>query len=892
MHTVFRLICVLILIVISATLLSAQNLDKQISGVYYDQNFNEVLKDIQLRYNFKFAFDEKRLSEIIVDREIKKTPLKTLLWDYLNPNGLSYLILDNTIIIKPKEEIPGYEEKKPEVAYTLSGYVYDSLSGERLPFALVSFTPGNITTTSNEEGFFSIRDIAVDSGSILVHYLGYRKKYIRIESLLEKPFLKVSLRSNNAVLDEVLVEGFTNELVNLDNDVSKMSINPAQMENLPNLGEVDVFRSIQLLPGINGTFETASSINIRGSAPDHNLILFDGFNVYHLDHFFGIFSAFNNNSIKNIKLYKGGFEAKYGGRVGGVLDITGKTGNSEKPEFGLGVNFIGLNALAEVPLSKKTTLFVSGRRSLTDIFPTQSYKDLIVNVLNNDLNTEVTAKEKSYEELDPIFNFYDLNAKISHRFSDSELLSVSLYHGRDLLRIDNSSDFQEFNFSTENRTRWGNIGVGLSYNRQWEENFYTDFSFGYSNYFSRVSYGASKEFLDENEDLDELIFFEQKNDVDDVSLRIDNGWNYSGNNELEFGIWTTNNIISYTVFRDSIFSEDLSESGNQTAGYVQNRFRIGGRAEIVPGIRINYFDLTNDVFIEPRFNINYRIHEKLLLKGAYGKYTQVVSRVLRRNVFASNPDFWILSDDENIPVLKSDHLIGGFRIDFTDLWAFDVEAYQKWDRGVLEYIPPEGIFANSAPEYSPYFRGSGESRGIEFLLQKKGKNYNGWISYALSRSENKFEELNENEKYPSSQDQRHEVKFVNIYNFKKFEFSAVWIYGTGRPYTAPLGNFDVETPDGNALEVLYVSDINSFRLPDYHRLDISVNYRFEWSGMRGQVGASLFNVYNRKNVKYRRFFRLDEDFETGESPIGNTDYIQRDLYLLGITPNLSFELKF
>ncbi len=280
------------------------------------------------------------------------------------------------------------------------------------------------------------------------------------------------------------------------------------------------------------------------------------------------------------------------------------------------------------------------------------------------------------------------------------------------------------------------------------------------------------------------------------------------------------------------------------------------------------------------------------MKGAYGKYYQVVSRVLRRNVFASNPDFWVLSDDVSIPVLSSDHLIGGFNMNLSKFWTFDTEIYKKWVGGVLEYIPPEGIFANTAPGYSPYYRGKGLSKGIEFILQRKGKSYNGWVSYAYSFSENQFEELNNNQRYPSDQDQRHEVKFINMYSYKRIEFSAVWIYGTGRPYTAPLGNFIAEDEGANPIEVLYVSDINSFRLPDYHRLDISFNYKFSTKALEGNVGFSLFNVYNRKNVKFRRFSRLDTDLSSNANTIGNTDYVQNDLFLLGFTPNISMEIRF
>ncbi len=889
----FRLSLLIILLGFLKPLeISAQSLDKNISGDFTGQNLNSVLKDLQKNYELQFAFDEKRISDIFVDQAFTNVKLKDFLIQYLRPKGLSFYVLDETIIIKPEDEIPIDKLPVFEKKYNLSGYVFDSLTGERLPYALVKFSPGDLVSTSNLNGFFSIKDIPVANGKIEIFYLGYGKENLKIESIEKSGDLKVSLTSDNAVLNEVLVEGNPNEIVSIGDEVSKININPAQMEHLPNLGEVDIFRSIQLLPGINGTFETASSINIRGSAPDHNLILFDGFNVYHLDHFFGIFSAFNNNSIKNIQVFKGGFESKYGGRVGGVLDITGKSGSSEKPIYGLGINFIGINALAEVPIGEKTNLFFAARRSLTDLIPTRSYRELIENVLNNDLNADPGNIYKSYDELNPIFNFYDMNAKVTHRFSDNEKIALSFYQGRDLLRIDNTSDFQNLTFNTENRTRWGNVGLGLTYSKQWEKNLYSDFSLGYSNYFSRVTYGASKEFINDNESLNELILFEQKNDVDDVSLKIDNGWNYSGNNLLEFGLLITNNAISYSVFIDSVFTEELSERGNQTAGYVQNRFRLGSRSEIVPGIRINYYDITGDIFFEPRLKANYKLFDDLTLKGAYGRYNQVVSRVLRRNIFASNPDFWVLSDGVNIPVLSSDHLIAGFNYKFSSKWSIDMEMYQKWDRGVLEYIPPEGIFANEAPEYSPYFRGNSESKGIEFILQKKGKIYNGWISYAYSFSDNQFEELNESEKYPSNQDQRHEVKIVNIVSYKKFEFSAVWIYGSGRPYTSPLGNFRIDNPGNGDIEVLYVSDINSFRLPEYHRLDISVIYKQKIVGLESELGFSIFNLYDRKNIKFRRFRKIDEDIENVQNTIGNTNYVQNDLLLLGFTPNISLKVRF
>ena len=385
----------------------------------------------------------------------------------------------------------------------------------------------------------------------------------------------------------------------------------------------------------------------------------------------------------------------------------------------------------------------------------------------------------------------------------------------------------------------------------------------------------------------------EENQLYDYSLK--NDWRYQLNeyHSLEFGVYATKYDIKYTYTQNE--EETLLDKRNDAvlAGvYLQDRLNlIDGRFIVTPGVRLNYFSSTSQLYLEPRLSGSYRLTSKLTANAATGLFYQFANRIVREDVMAGNTDFWILSDGDEIPVSRSAHFNLGLNYDLPD-FIFGVEAYYKRNHNISEYtlrykqnkVPMGGSGGSeSNTEISEnFYVGDGYAMGIEFLAQKKAGKFNGWVSYSIGQVKNRFPDQSETYYY-ASQDVTHELKMVGIYRFGNFDVSATWIYATGRPYTAPLGAYQINSVSGVTESYYAVSDKNTFRLPAYHRLDFSASYRFNIFGTKGRQNAlsfSLFNAYNRNNVSAKQFQIVDDTI------------LESNINYLSITPNVLLIFKF
>ena len=320
---------------------------------------------------------------------------------------------------------------------TISGVVKDKESGESLPFANVIVKDTNIGSITNEDGFFTLFNVPSDASTIQVQFMGYKTEILTLTTELVNDKIIILMTPDSNQLEEVVLSlDSGKEIIQMNKNVSQISLSPKKLASIPNLGEKDIFRALQLLPGISGTNESSSGLYIRGGTPDQNLVLLDGFTVYHVDHFYGFFSAFNSDVIKDVQLFKGGFPAKYGGRISSVMDLTGKTGNSNKFTLSSSISLLSANATVEIPIGNKANILISGRRSYTDILKSRLYKS-IFDLYNdsaptNNSNLPFQARVVQ-NQLQPSFYFYDLNAKLSYKPSEKDIISVSIYNGEDNL---------------------------------------------------------------------------------------------------------------------------------------------------------------------------------------------------------------------------------------------------------------------------------------------------------------------------------------------------------------------------------------------------------------------------------------------------------------------------
>jgi ferric enterobactin receptor len=881
---------VLVSIVFRTIPLSAQEKEHRVTGMYYGLSLENVIKEIVKGKGLELDYEPAWLpAGIHPGNSFRDQPLAECLDILLKDQNLYFRIAFGKIFIRPNGvEIdyvpPTTLPPGTYTNYTLRGSVKDAQSGETLPYAQVLVDGTLNGTTTNTDGYFTLFTVPTDTSKLLVSYVGYVTKLIRMTPDLVKQDLVVELEASTTEISEVVISGHQEELMRISNRTGLISLAPSKIAELPSIGEKDIFRSFQLLPGISGSQESSSGLYIRGGTPDQNLVLYDGFTVYHVDHLFGMFSAFNADAIKDVKLSKGGFESKYGGRLSSVMEITGKDGNENGFDAGGNIGLISANAYMEVPFAKKGSILLSGRRSFQTSLYTKIFDQFQANT-ETAVTPIPTGKQMNrfMGESNPSSYFYDLNGKITYHPGKEQTLSLSFYHGQDVL--DNSN---EFNFSGRGMsmsggrtdiTDWGNWGTSLKWSKRWSEKWYTYLLGSYSNYFSTRDISSQNSFVRSGEDEARNTGIYENNGLYDYSIKQATEWKINKNNQVEFGVhgsWYQTNFL-YTR-NDTISIQDKTSSGFMLAGYLQDKVTLFGRLTLTPGIRTTFYEPTAKFYHEPRFSSVLSLSDKLKLTASWGQYYQFTTRIIRDDLESGSRDFWMLADGDLIPVSKSTHYIGGISWENRNL-LFGIDAFYKEMSGLTEYTL-QYVPAYREINYDEFFyQGSGTSRGVEFLAQKKAGAWNGWLSYTYQQVVHEFDVYGDN-RYYASHDIPHELKLVNTFHYKNWNFSAVWIYGTGKPFTAPLGAYEVLLPDGTTRDYISIGNKNSNRLPDYHRLDLSAQLKIKMGDFgSGVLGFSLFNAYNRKNVWYKQY------------EIVGGQLIETDVNLLGITPNISFSIN-
>jgi len=849
---------------------------KYVSINFTNIKFDEALTLITTTYNIPIAYNVVETHKHVVSARFEQMPIGKVLSYLAKSVNMDVAKINDVYIIKPGEE-------KYSII-NISVRLEDITSSEPLPYALASVENSTLFSTTNKQGVFNFLNIP-DSAKIQISYLGYKDTLIVAKNLKET----LRLTPDPALLKEVVIKDQGSNTIQYGEETSKITFNPSALDRLPVLGGNDVFRALQLLPGISGTNETSSGLIVRGSSPDKNLVLLDGYSLYHVDHFYGIYSAFNSKAIKSVQLYKGNFLAKYGGRSSSVMVLTAKDGNKTKFSGDIGVNFVDVNGVFEFVLSDKLTLVAAARRSITDVVENYLFKELFDKAVINsgDVNN---VSNLDYNEVNPNFSFGDYNLKMTYQPSKDDNLALSFYASNDNLSYEYVSNLEKFvEYTTSERSIWGNLGFSTIWSKQWSKKLATQTQIAYSSYYSNTKLENSFVYNDTLGLADEEYLQAQNNNVRDFTLKIDNQYRTSKNTIIDFGVANTFNTINLSSTINEEEFPLLKQEGNQFQFYADYNVFITPKIETKLGLRGNYFNLTDILYWEPKINLKYHVLPWMTLKGSWALNNQMISRILRLDLFTSNPDFWLLSD-RNIPVINSNHFAGGVHLDLSII-TLDIEGYISNTYDEVQYLPSLRNF--DIEEKGPdelYVSGNSKTRGIEVLVEKGVGNYSGWISYTLSNSLNYFEELNGGKPFPSRFDQRHELKLVNMYNIKKWNFSLIWIYGTGKPFSAPEGSYSLSTIDGSNISNIAYSRINNERLPNYHRLDLSSTYNFKLGNTKAKVGLSIFNVYNRKNIKYRRFSKIN--FDEDGNILANDKYIVSDILLLGVTPSVFLNWKF
>jgi len=765
--------------------------------------------------------------------------------------------------------------------YTISGYVRDATTGETMAGTSIYVKNLKKGTISNAYGFYSIT-LPKASYTITYSFVGYGD-IVKEVTLNKDITLNIRLKETVIQTQTVTISAQRTGKNVKSTQMSTVQMPVKQIKELPVIfGEVDVLKTIQLLPGVQSAGEGTSGFYVRGGGPDQNLIILDDAVVYNASHLFGFFSVFNADAVKDITLIKGGMAAKYGGRLSSVLDITMKDGNMEQYHVNGGVGLIASRLTVQGPIKKDTCSFIiSGRRT---------YADLLIDPF---INKKAKAKGSGYY-------FYDLNAKINYRFSNKNRLFLSAYLGRDVFSFKNNK--AGFNA----KIPWGNKTTSLRWNHLFNPKLFMNTTLVYTNYnFSFESLQSDFE-------------FKMFSGITDYSVKTDFTYMPGVLHKIQFGA----NYI-YHNFRPSSVTARMGETkfnfgdvkpqlGNDIAVYVSDDYEINERCKIHLGIRPTFFqqigpfkryildnlgnaidsleyksweEVVHYFRIEPRVAIRYTLNPKSSVKFSYTQNYQYVHLASLSSV--SLPvDLWIPSSSIVKPQFATQY-VGGYFHNFKDNTVeTSIEIYYKTMKNQIAYKEGAILGDNLGKNEDENLTfGEGKSYGVEFFVKKNFGNFTGWAGYTLSKTTKLFPEINSGEMFPAKYDRRHDLSIVLNYKInKKLSFSTVFVYATGNAITLPLGRYLID----NSIVVEYMPR-NSYRMEAYHRMDISLNWEPSQHPERrfhSSWNFSVYNVYNRKNPYFIYF-----DTE-GTIQQGNLTTSAYQVSLFPILPSITWNFKF
>lgn len=868
---------------------SVEFVGQNVSGSYENKSLAFVLEDIGTRYDLSFAYDSDALSSIVGSWEIDNYPIDEALKLLLSKDGLEWKRVSETIVIYFTEEesnaLPNVSGKERSMLY---GEVRDQETNELLPFAVIATKNGKHFTSTNSDGKFALNSQMIND-TLVFNYVGYDRK----ELILKKDIVysKVYLNQRNTSLPTITIESMKVRLVESSPFPSIQTINPNNIAGIIGGGEADIYRAVQMLPGVAGTMESNNGLFVRGSNSDQTLITFDGFTLYQQDHFFGAFSAVNSTAVKNMRIHKGNMDARFGGRIAGVLEIVGNEGNGTKAKTQIDLGPLSVAGLIETPLDKdgKATAVIAGRRSFTNTVFSPTYRRMFNTVYNASVNVQPDNNLKTFgNNNDPEFFFQDLNFKLTYRSSERDVVNLSFFAAKDKLYMqyaDTSSfevvNLQDVNYTDESVKR--NIGTGLRWSHRWNNNIETLASFGFSrfsgDYFSTDSIqeigfqDTTVMFYSENAKLDDLdARFELNVTVEKHRLQ-------SG---VQFNHLSTFNKLNF--LGASIPSR--TQQGGILSIYFQDEIEWRERWSFKPGFRLNYFNLANRFDPEPRLAMGYKIiPHTLRLKASIGIIHQYIHRIREQSIYFNTPDYWQYSGNDNLPVLRSlQYAFGG--VVNLESWVLDVEGYIKKNSGLFVNA---GIYGktDSARYQSLIFTGEGTTYGMDMLLQRDWKRQHAWLGYTLTYSRNSFETDIGSQMIREPFIRQHEAKLYYEFRPKKWSFSALWIIGSGKAFTPYLGTYDYELPNGTIRRLPVFGDLNSGLLEPYHRLDISAAYHFSLKRTRGKLQFSVFNVYNHENVRDIQYIAVRDNDD-------NNDYrvVERKVNMLPFLPSINLQMRF
>ena len=762
-------------------------------------------------------------------------------------------------------------------AQTLSGHVQDAVSGEQLLGATVWCEDTKQGVAANIYGFYSLT-LPEGKHNIIVTYIGYTPQRFEIDLSINIK-MDINLIAGTK-LKEAVVSAESLNKIEEQVQMSKMEIPIDQVKRLPAIGgEVDLLKVLQLLPGVQSGGEGTSGLYVRGGSPDQNLMLLDGVPLYSVNHLFGFFSVFNADAVKNMSITKGGFPARFGGRLSSILEIHMKDGHMKEYHADATVSIIASKLTVEGPIVEdKASFMLSARRTYLDLL----IKPLISQANRN--NPDVTT--------DPRYYFYDLNGKLNWRIGSKDRLYLSAFKGEDDFGIASAENYGMYSSTLDLGLDWKNAIQALRWNHEWGPRLFSNTTLTRSLY----NFNTGIEITEHSDDTLSMAAL-YNSGIEDFSGRIDFDFAPNARHYIKFGANWTNHTFSPGATSLELNFGDIPAldtllgpadiKSDEAFLYIEDEFELSERLKLNLGIHTSILMVQDTSYnsIQPRAALNYRLPGGYALKTSFARMSQYVN-LLTNEGLGLPTDLWVPSTARISPQQSWQVAMGVART-FGDI-EVSLEGYYKGMEGLLSY--KEGasfLFSLDTDWEDQVTQGIGNAYGTELLVQKKHGRTTGWIGYTLSWSNRQFDDINSGNWYPYTYDRRHDVSFVVTHDFtEKWTGSAVWLYGTGRALTLSESSFSTYIPDGTG-EGIYTfsaevpSEKNAFRMSPYHRLDLSLTRtKMAENGTRHLI-FSVYNAYNNLNPF---FAQTDED--------DNGNPVIREYGIFPIIPSIAWRFSF
>ncbi|MGN0202357.1 MAG: TonB-dependent receptor domain-containing protein [Candidatus Cryptobacteroides sp.] len=818
--------------------------------------------------------------------------------------------------------------------HSISGYVTDSLSGEPLIGVAVIDNDSSLGTVTGNSGYYSI---SLEKGrkTLRFVYLGYEEKVFEV-ALDGDTKLDVRIVESVSTLSGAIVTASAGNSGARSSQMSAIEIPVMQIKTIPAIGgEVDVIKALQLLPGVQSGTEGMAGLYVRGGGADENLLLMDGVPLYNVNHLFGFFSVFNADAMKGVTLYKGNFPARFGGHLSSVVDVRMNDGNDNRVTGSASIGLISSKLNLEGPIVKgRTTFNISARRT---------YMDLLLKPALYFGNKKLKEDDRNYEKIGGGYNFYDLNAKVTHRFNGGDRLSLSFYSGDDKAKasLDDSAcheiteclpDGSFANTGTQDhyltkarfKWKWGNMVGSLRWNHEISPRLYLSSALNYTQY--RNNLGVS---IDDHSctisggveaNPDNLAASVAYNSlINDISATADFDWRPDPRHDAKFGAAVTLHnfkpgvVSMFQKTSDSFHPEDNTdiemEVGDKALSTTEGAIFIEDNWSALPWLKLNIggrfsaYGVSGKTYLsaEPRLGLRALLSDKLSVKASYSEMSQYIHLLCNSNLSMPS-DLWV-PVTSRIKPMRSRQSAAGIFFD-PGKYEFSVEGYYKSMDNILEYKDGASYLGMATGWEDKVCMGRGWAYGVEFLVQKKIGKTTGWIGYTWAKSMRKFDregmEINDGKPFPAKYDRRHDLSATVTHAFsKRFDLSATFVLASGNCGTLGFDEFYVEDMAGNGddlncyndLYVSYAPGRNNYRMPMYNRMDIGMNfYRPSRRNRTTRVwNLSVYNVYNRRNPF---MLMVGEHYE--EYPDGHyeTYPVLNKISIFPIIPTVTYTLKF